>query len=88
MTAEEKITKIKKILEDTVGENHKRIPKEETKKELLQFTIAEIADSVADIEEMIHDIYDVVDGDWYVSDRMSRMQVLRFCGYYLYSFKL
>lgn len=34
---------------------------EETKKELLQFTIAEIADCVADIEEMIHDIYDVVE---------------------------
>jgi hypothetical protein len=63
MTAEEKIVKIKEILNDTVGKNHKRQPKEETKKELLQFTIAEIADCVADIEEMIHDIYDIVEED-------------------------
>ena len=63
MTAEEKIIKIKEILENTVGENYTRRPKEETKKELFQYTIAEIADCVADIEEMIHDIYDVVDGD-------------------------
>lgn len=62
MTAEEKIVKIKEILMDTVGENHSRESKEETKKELLQFTIAEIADSVADIEEMIHDVYDIVEG--------------------------
>ena len=61
MTAEEKIVKIKEILNDTVGENHKRQSKEETKKELFQYTIAEIADCVADIEEMIHDIYDVVE---------------------------
>ena len=61
MTPEEKIIKIKEILEYTVGENYKRTPKEETKKELLQFTIAEIADCVADITEMIHDIYDVVE---------------------------
>ena len=61
MTAEEKIIKIKKILEDTVVENYTRRPKEETKKELLQFTIAEIADCVADITEMIHEIYDVVE---------------------------
>ena len=73
MTAEEKITKIKKILEDTVGNNYPRVSKEETKKDMFQYTIAEIADCVADIEEMIHDIYDVVDGDWYVSDRMFRM---------------
>jgi hypothetical protein len=63
MTAEEKIVKIKEILNDTVGENYKRQPKEETKKELLQFTIVEIADCVADIEEMIHDIYDIVEED-------------------------
>lgn len=61
MTAEEKISKIKEILNDTVGENYTRQSKEETKKELLQFTIAEIADCVADIEEMIHDIYDIVE---------------------------
>ena len=61
MTAEEKIIKIKEILKDTIGENYTRQSKEETKKELLQFTIAEIADCVADIEEMIHDIYDVVE---------------------------
>ena len=61
MTAEEKITKIKKILEDTVGKNYPRSPKEETKKELFELTIAEIADCVADIEEMIHDIYDVIE---------------------------
>jgi predicted ATPase len=61
MTAEEKIVKIKEILNDVVGENYQRQPKEETKKELLQFTIAEIADCVADIEEMIHDIYDIVE---------------------------
>lgn len=63
MTAEEKIVKIKEILNDTVGENCKRRPKEETKKELLQFTITEIADCVAGIEEMIHDIYDIVEED-------------------------
>lgn len=63
MTAEEKIVKIKEILNDTVGKNYKRQPKEETKKELLQFTIAEIADCVAGIEEMIHDIYDIVEED-------------------------
>ena len=63
MTAEEKITKIKKILEDTVGNNYPRVSKEETKKDIFQFTIAEIADCVADIEEMIHDIYDTVEGD-------------------------
>ena len=61
MTAEEKIVKIKEILNDTVGENYTRQPKEETKKELLQFTIAEIADCFAGIEEMIHDIYDIVE---------------------------
>ena len=61
MTAEEKIIKIKEILEDMVGKNYPREPKEETKKELLELTIAEIADCVADIEEMIHDIYDVIE---------------------------
>lgn len=61
MTAEEKIVKIKKILNNTVGENYKRQPKEETKKELFQLTIAEIADCVAEIEEMIHGIYDVIE---------------------------
>lgn len=62
MTAEEKIVKIKDILRNTVGKNHSRIPREEIKKEILQFTIAEISDEVAEIEEMIHDIYDVVEG--------------------------
>lgn len=61
MTAEEKIVKIKEILRNTVGKNHSRTPREEIKKEILQFTIAEIVDEVADIEEMIHDIYDVVE---------------------------
>ena len=61
MTAEEKIVKIKEILEDTVGNNYPRVSKEETKKDMFQFTIAEIADCVADIEEMIHDIYDIVE---------------------------
>ena len=62
MTAEEKIVKIKEILRNTVGKNRSRIPREETEKEILQFTIAEIVDEVAEIEEMIHDIYDVVEG--------------------------
>ena len=61
MTAEEKIVKIKEILEDTVGNNYPRVSKEETKKDMFQYTIAEIADCVADIEEMIHDIYDIIE---------------------------
>jgi hypothetical protein len=61
MTAEEKIVKIKEILRNTVGKNRSRIPREEIKKEILQFTIAEIVDEVTEIEEMIHDIYDVVE---------------------------
>jgi hypothetical protein len=62
MTAEEKIVKIKEILRNTVGKNRSRIPREEIEKEILQFTIAEIVDEVTEIEEMIHDIYDVVEG--------------------------
>ncbi len=65
MTAEEKIIKIKEILRNTIGENHSRISKEEIKKEIkkeiLQFTIAEIIDEIAETEEMIHDIYDIVE---------------------------
>jgi hypothetical protein len=61
MTAEEKIVKIKEILRNTVGKNRSRIPREEIEKEILQFTIAEIVDEVTEIEEMIHDIYDVVE---------------------------
>jgi hypothetical protein len=61
MIAEEKIVKIKEILRNTVGKNRSRIPREEIKKEILQFTIAEIVDEVTEIEEMIHDIYDVVE---------------------------
>lgn len=61
MTAEEKIVKIKEILEDTVGNNYPRVSKEETKKDMFQYTIAEIADCVADIAEMIHDIYDIIE---------------------------
>ena len=61
MTAEEKIIKIKEILRNTIGENHSRISKEEIKKEILQLTIAEIIDEIAEIEEMIHDIYDIVE---------------------------
>ncbi len=61
MTAEEKIVKIKEILKNTVGKNRSRIQREEIKKEILQFTIAEIVDEVTEIEEMIHDIYDVVE---------------------------
>jgi hypothetical protein len=61
MTAEEKIVKVKEILRNTVGKNRSRIPREEIKKEILQFTIAEIVDEVTEIEEMIHDIYDVVE---------------------------
>jgi hypothetical protein len=61
MTAEEKIVKIKEILRNTVGKNRSRIPREEIKKEILQFAIAEIVDEVTEIEEMIHDIYDVVE---------------------------
>jgi hypothetical protein len=61
MTAEEKIVKIKEILRNTVGKNRSRIPRKEIKKEILQFTIAEIVDEVTEIEEMIHDIYDVVE---------------------------
>jgi hypothetical protein len=62
MTAEEKIVKIKEILRNTVGKNCSRIPREEIEKEILQFTIAEIVDEVTEIDEMIHDIYDVVEG--------------------------
>jgi hypothetical protein len=61
MIAEEKIVKIKEILRNTVGKNRSRIPREEIKKEILQFTIAEIVEEVTEIEEMIHDIYDVVE---------------------------
>ena len=61
MTAEEKIVKIKDILRNKVGKNHSRTPREEIKKEILQITIADIIDEFAEIEEMIHDIYDVVE---------------------------
>lgn len=37
MTAEEKIVKIKEILEDTVGNNYPRVSKEETKKDMFQY---------------------------------------------------
>lgn len=61
MTAEEKIVKIKEILRNTVGKNRPIIPREEIEKEILQFTIAEITDEFAEIEEMIHDIYDIIE---------------------------
>ena len=61
MTAEEKIVKIKEILRNAVGKNRSRIPREEIEKEILQFTIAEITDEFAEIEVMIHDIYDIVE---------------------------
>lgn len=61
MTAEEKIVKIKEILRNIVGKNHSRTPREEIEKEILQITIADIIDELAEIEEMIHDIYDVVE---------------------------
>jgi hypothetical protein len=61
MTAEEKIVKIKEILRNEAGEDCSRIPREELKKEILQFTITEIIDCIADVEKMIHDIYDVIE---------------------------
>lgn len=61
MTSEEKIVKIKEIFRNTVGKNYSRTSREEIEKEILQFTIADIIDELAEIDKMIHDIYDVVE---------------------------
>lgn len=61
MTAEEKIVKIKKILEDTVGKNYPKESRGEIETEMLQCTGVELIDLMTDITEMIHDIYDIVE---------------------------
>lgn len=61
MTAEEKIIKIKKILNDTVGENYPKESRKEVETEMLQCTGVELIDLMIEITEMIHNVYDIVE---------------------------